>query len=214
MIVGGRAQSAGDGTVEVSVIVPSWGDRPTAHGAINAYRDALETAGVGYEILVLDVPQVWGAAICLGLKRARGAYILAGVDDCPALNDEWVLDALALAADGDVVGARIFELGGGDYANDPTLRPVPYCTENELRDRGGEMPFAMTPLASRSTWAELGPLPPTHAYTDIYIADSARELGLRVVCCTSWEALHECPTGPSETDAQVYEAWKEVYLNA
>lgn len=208
-ITGGRAQgSNAPGSVEVSVIVPSWGKRPTAAGAIDRYRDALETAGTGYEILVLPEPQVWGAAICLGLHRSRGAYVLAGVDDCPAFKDEWVLDALTLAAAGDVVGARIFE-----NDEDEIPRAVSYCGTTELRERGGEIPFAMSPLASRETWAALGPLPPTHAYTDIFIADKARSLRRRVVCCPTWEALHECPTGPSRIDAQVYEAWKEIYAH-
>ena len=193
--------------VDVTVIVPAWGDRPSAAGAINAYRDALDRAQVNYELLVLEEPQVWGAAIVLGLNRAQGEYVLAGVDDCPAVDDGWWPAARRLASEGDVVGCVVLE----PRETGPP-EPVRYCTPKDLYESGGEVPFAMTPLARRDVWAEIGPVPPTHAYTDIYVADKARSQGRRVMVCPEWRAVHLNQSVAAVEDGQVYDAWKEVYL--
>lgn len=192
--------------VELSVIVPAWGDRPQAAGAINRYRDSLESVGASFELLILEEPRVWGAAICLGLHRAKGDYVLAGVDDCPVVNDDWWLHARRLAAGGDVVGACVL-----DPRTSPPQR-VWFCQPAELDKQQGRIPFAMTPLARRDVWEGFGPLPPTHAYTDIYVADKARKQGRRVVCCQEWKAVHLCQGSASLEDGDVYEAWKEIYL--
>jgi hypothetical protein len=186
---------------EVSVIVPAWGDRPQAAGAVNAYRDACEQAGVTFELIRLERPQVWGAAICLGLARSSGDFVLAGVDDLLAIGDAWLRPALETASDGHIVGAVVL-----DPVETPPRRLWPPTGD-------GAIPFAMSPLAHRKLWQQLGPLPPTHAYTDIYVADKARSLGRRVVCCEEWQAVHLCQGVASLEDGQVYDVWRELYLH-
>lgn len=191
------------GGYDITIIVPAWGDRPSAPGAVNAYRDACETGNASYEILVLEKPRVWGAAIILGLHYARGAFVLAGGDDVVAQDDEWLPAALDLAKAGDLVGAVILE---PQDTGEP--EPAPYCPPGVT-----ELPFAITPLALRSTWDELGPLPPTQAYTDVCVAEKAHTLGRRVVVCPQWRAVHLCKSETySDADADVYEAWREMYL--
>lgn len=189
---------------ELSVIVPTLTDgsrRRWAPGVIDAYRQTLEQDRVGFELIMVEDLPSWGLAILQGLAESRGRFVLAAGDDAEPNPGWWPRVRERLDRDGGVVGPMLLNEDGSRYA---------WFAARDLHD-GDELPFAAFPVAGRLTWERLQPLCPSHHYSDVYLAERARRLGIPVRLCEAWRMVHYCEALPRPVDETVYRVWRAAF---
>lgn len=188
--------------MDLTIIIPTLTteDRPHLDTCLQQWEATLE--GVEYETLIYNDFPGWGLAVTLGVHRAKGRYILASADDAPCRSPGWFPYAAAAADRGEIAGSIVID---GE-----TDKPVGYC--ERLEQRGYLLPLVIHPFANRYVWRRLMPFPPCQHYSDVFMADKARKLGIPLRCIPEWIMRHEQKCDDLPGDALTYEVWKEVYL--
>ena len=167
---------------ELAVIIPTIDGRERELArTLSAYRMTVPLAKV---IICRGFPACgpawnWGAERALG--QHRGLRLLHfGADDLVP-QPGWTAEAFDLAAVGVFPGARLLNDDGSVW--------------NHFEPAGSYARFPRVPLLTVEAWAELGPVPPVHYWTDLYLARK----GARTLVVESYRFVHLLsPTGRIE----------------
>lgn len=145
--------------------------------AIDAYKRTTANLEI---ILVRNAPNC-GVVWQYGAEVGTGDYIAFGADDVE-MHDGWWQAATAMIDQGVLPAPLIFETdgsiqscGGSNYK----LEPDHAFTE-----------FTRGPIVSRAQWDRIGPMIPTHYYTDNWVSYRGKELDIPTVVCHAYAYTH------------------------
>jgi hypothetical protein len=162
----------------ISVIVPTiQGREHHLDGCKVAYAAHTED----YELIVVRDEPTCGIAWQAGADLAVGDYLHFSADDINPRAGWWQA-AIETVGQGDLPAGPVF-------ATDGSLQS---CggSWGELEPDGAETAFTRVPFMSREQWAKVGPMIPTHYFTDNWVTFRGAQAGIRTVVNHGYAFTH------------------------
>lgn len=161
----------------ISVIVPTvTGREQWLENCLHAY----DITTLGFEVIIEKDHPTCGKAWNAGIARARGDYIHLTADDLQPWPGWWQA-AKQVADQGFLPAPRIVKPDGR----------LESCGHLDRERPDGESTgFTRIPFMTRAQLDRIGPMIELHYFTDIYVSERGRDLGIDTRVCRNYLFTH------------------------
>jgi hypothetical protein len=162
----------------LSVIVPTITGR---EHHLDRCKVAYAAHTTGYELIVVKDEPTCGIAWQAGANLAVGDYLHLSADDLEPKAGWW--QAAVETCDRGSLPAPLV------YAADGSVQSCGGSWQ-QLEPDGAETAFTRVPFMSRDQWAKVGPMIPTHYFTDNWVSFRGAKAGIKTVVNHAYAFTH------------------------
>lgn len=180
----------------VSCIIPA--GVPGREAELAAAIASLQYLGFEYEVIVIPGPTTCGQAWIDGAEDSEGDYLWFLSDDIELRRDSYVGSEFSLLDDGKIVCPVLYNVNGSMQGAGGFGDTVPH---------DGIARVCAFPLMSRTTWEEIGAIPPFNHFCDVYITDWARSKSRGPLVRYNLALIHKIVRMSTNEEAKEYEEW-------